>query len=80
MPIRKPDMRRPSASDIDDATRRPMMPTQIIKYDASAGVILSTITNRIVIHSKIPTDGAKGPTADGENSCVKGACSKRDAG
>ena len=25
-------------------------------------------------------DGAKGPTAAGEDSCVEGACSKRDAG
>ncbi len=33
----------------------PRMPTQIIRYEASAGVICSTMTNNAVIHISRPT-------------------------
>ena len=50
--------RRPTASDSQAQNRRPkiaMPPNQIIRYDASFGLIFSTKTRRVVSHNVSPT-------------------------
>src|SRR5665213_803728 len=56
--LRIPDIRRPIASEIHEQKNRPAiadMLTQITSLDASGGVIFSTITNRVTIHSDSAT-------------------------
>src|SRR5579862_6260372 len=53
-----PEIRRPQASEIHEQKNRPAiaeMLTQITSFDASAGVILSTMTNSVTIHSDSAT-------------------------
>src|SRR6476619_8364464 len=50
--------RRPIASEIHAQNNRPKIeiaPTQMIRNDASPGLILSTSTNKVVIHRLSPT-------------------------
>ena len=53
-----PEARRPHASDIHEAKKRPAIATtliQITSLDASGGVILSTITNSVTCHKASAT-------------------------
>ena len=53
-----PEARRPHASDIHEAKKRPAIATtliQITSLDASGGVILSTITSRVTSHKASAT-------------------------
>src|SRR5579883_1782486 len=56
--LKMPDARRPQASEIHEHKKRPRiaaMLTQITSFEASAGVIFSTITNSVTIHNASPT-------------------------
>src|SRR5260370_20381344 len=58
MPTSRIEARRPSASDAHEQKRRPRIPatpTQITRYDASAGPILRISTNSVVTHKVMPT-------------------------
>src|SRR5277367_4897617 len=53
-----PEVRRPHASEIHEQKNRPaiaMRLTQITNFDASAGVIFSTMTNRVTNHKASAT-------------------------
>src|SRR6516225_9557871 len=51
--VKMPEARRPQASDIHEAKKRPRianMLTQMTSLDASGGVTLSTITSKVTNH------------------------------
>src|SRR5512136_192029 len=53
-----PDARRPNASDIHEQQNRPAIAdrlNQITSFEASGGVIFSTMTNSVTIHSDSAT-------------------------
>src|SRR5689334_17429226 len=56
--LKMPDARRPHASDIHEQKKRPAIAdrlTQITNFDASGGVILSTITRSVTNHKASAT-------------------------
>src|SRR5215469_6138131 len=53
-----PDARRPQASEIHEQKKRPMIAdrlTHTTSFDASGGVMPSTMTNSVTCHSERPT-------------------------